>query len=100
MIGQIKGKVERKVGEKKEKMEEGEDAEEEEGKEKQSRNTWPGENASSKGLIEGEEGSISIDLPNLSEQHIFILIVSYFHCQGIFGLEIYHNRLQNNLNII
>ena len=49
MIGQIKGKVEQKVGrEKKEKMEEGEDAEEEE-EEKQSRSTWPGETASSKG---------------------------------------------------
>ena len=35
--------------EKKEKMEEGEDAEVEENKEKQSRSTWPGETASSKG---------------------------------------------------
>ena len=50
MIGQIKGKVEWKVGrEKKEKMEEREDAEEEEEEEKQSRSTWPGETASSKG---------------------------------------------------
>jgi hypothetical protein len=50
MVGQIKGKVERKVGrEEKEKMEEGEDAEEEEDKEKWSRSTWPGETASSKG---------------------------------------------------
>ena len=40
MIGQIKGKVEQKVGERKEKMEEGE---------KQSRSTWPRETASSKG---------------------------------------------------
>jgi hypothetical protein len=49
MIGQIKGKVEWKVGgEKKKKMEEGEDKEEEEDKEKQSRSTWPGETASSK----------------------------------------------------
>ena len=49
MVGQIKGKVERKVGrEEKEKMEEGEDAEEEvEGK--QSRSMLPGETASSKG---------------------------------------------------
>jgi hypothetical protein len=50
MIGQIKGKVEWKVGrEKKEKMEEREDAEEEEEEEKQSKCTWPGETASSKG---------------------------------------------------
>ena len=47
MIGQIKGKVERKVGREKEKMEEGEDAEEEEEEEEQSRSTWPGETASS-----------------------------------------------------
>jgi hypothetical protein len=42
MIGQIKGKVERKVGrEKEEKMGEGEGTEKEE-EEKQSRSTWPG----------------------------------------------------------
>ena len=50
MIGQIKGKVEQKVGrEKKEKMEEGEDAEEEEEEEKLSRSKWPGETTSFKG---------------------------------------------------
>ena len=50
MIGQIKEKVEQKVGrEKKEKMEEGENTEEEEEEEKQSRSTWPEETASSKG---------------------------------------------------
>jgi hypothetical protein len=51
MTGEIKGKVERKVRrEEKEKMEEGEVAEkEEEEEEKQSRSTWPGETASSKG---------------------------------------------------
>ena len=49
MIGQIKGKVDQKVGrEKMEKMEEREDIEEEE-EEKQSRSTLPGEITSSKG---------------------------------------------------
>jgi hypothetical protein len=48
MIGQIKGRWSPKVGREKENMEEGEDAEEEEEKE-QSRSTWPGETASSKG---------------------------------------------------
>jgi hypothetical protein len=47
MIGQIKGKVEQKLRGR----DEGEDAEEEE-KEKQSRSTWPGETASSKGSHE------------------------------------------------
>ena len=51
MIGQIKGKVEWKVGREKGKMEEGEDTEEEEEEEeKQSRSTWPEETASSKGV--------------------------------------------------
>jgi len=54
MNGQIKGKVEWKVGrEKKEKMEEGEEEQEEKKKrkeeEKRSRSTWPGETESSKG---------------------------------------------------
>ena len=45
MIGQIKGKVDQKVGrEKEEKMEEGDE-------EKQSRSTWPGEITSSKGSL-------------------------------------------------
>jgi hypothetical protein len=49
VIGQIKREGGAEGGrEKKEKMEEREDAEEE-GEEEQSRNTWPGETASSKG---------------------------------------------------
>jgi hypothetical protein len=47
MIGQIKGKVERKV--RREKMEKMEEDIEEEEEEKRSRSTWPGETASSKG---------------------------------------------------
>ena len=45
-----------------------------------------------RGLLDGEDGSVVVDLPNLGTQHVFILIVLYFHCQGIFGLEIYCNR--------
>jgi hypothetical protein len=41
-----------------------------------------------RGLIDGEDGSVVVDLPNLGTQHEFILIVLCFHCQGIFGLEI------------
>jgi hypothetical protein len=44
-----KGKVVQMVGREEEKMEEGEYREEEE-EEKQSRSTWPGETASSKGV--------------------------------------------------
>jgi hypothetical protein len=39
-----------------------------------------------------EDGSVVVDLPNLDAQRVFILIELYFHCQGIFGLEIYCNR--------
>ena len=44
-------------------------------------------------LIVGEDGSVVVDLPNLGAQHVFILIELCFHCWGIFGLEIFCNRL-------
>ena len=60
-------------------MEEVEDAEEEEEEEeeeeKQSRSTRPGETASSKGSHRCDLGA----------QHVIILTVLCFHCQGIFG---------------
>jgi hypothetical protein len=45
-----------------------------------------------RGLIDGEHGSIVVDLPNLGPQLVFILIELCFHCQGIFGLENYHKN--------
>ena len=39
-----------------------------------------------RGLIDVEDGNVVVDLPNLGTQHVFILIESCFHCQGIFGL--------------
>jgi hypothetical protein len=68
--------------------------EEEEGK--WSTSTWPGETASSKGSLNGEHGSVVLDLPNLGAQHVFILIELCFHCLGIFGLEIYLNNLTSS----
>ena len=53
-------------------MKEGEDAEKGEG-EKLSRSTWLGETTSSGGLIDVEDGSVAVDLPNLGAQHIFTL---------------------------
>ena len=38
-----------------------------------------------RGLIDVEDGSVAVDLPSLGTQHVFILIVLCFHCQGIFG---------------
>jgi hypothetical protein len=46
-----------------------------------------------RGLIDVEDGSVVVDLPNLGIQYVFILTELYCYCQGIFGLEIYHNRL-------
>jgi hypothetical protein len=46
-----------------------------------------------RGLIDVEDGSVGVDLPNLGAQHVFILIEFCFHCQSIFGLEIYHHKL-------
>ena len=59
---------------------------------KQSRSTWLEKPQGLRGLIDGEDGSVVVDLPNLGAQHVFILIVLCFHCRGIFGLEIYRNR--------
>jgi hypothetical protein len=38
-----------------------------------------------KGLIDVEDGSIAVALPNLGAQHVIILTVLCFHCQGISG---------------
>ena len=52
-----------------------------------------------RGLIDVEDGSVVVDLPNLGTQHVFILIELCFHCQGIFGLENYLNKLVPNVLI-
>jgi hypothetical protein len=46
-------------------------------------------------LIDVEDHSVVVDLPNLGTQHVFILIESYFHCYGLFRLEIYSNMYIN-----
>jgi hypothetical protein len=51
----------------------------------------PGETTSSKGSHRSGRCSVAVDLPNLGTQHVIILIKLCFHCQGIFGLEIYRN---------
>ena len=56
-------------------------------KKKRSRSKWLGEITSYIGTLDVEDGSVVVDLPNLGTQHVFILIVLCFHCQGIFGLE-------------
>ena len=58
-------------------------------------------------LIEVEDGSVAVDLPSLGTQHVFILIVSCFHCWGIFGRRytatygsMIHYAEQNNCPLV
>jgi hypothetical protein len=96
--------VESKVGrEKEEKMDEGEDAEEEEEGEEEIDEEEEEEEKSGaeahglekpqvlRGVIDVEDGSVVVDLPNLGTQHLFILTESCFHCHGICRLEIYRS---------
>jgi hypothetical protein len=87
MIGQIKGKVEAKVGrKKKEKMEERERMQRRRRKKKSGAEAQGLEKLQVlRGLIDVEDGSVAVDLPNLGAQRVFILIVLCFHCRGIFG---------------
>ena len=48
-----------------------------------------------RGLIDVQDGSVVVNLPNLGTQLVFILFELCFHCSGIFGLEIYLNTYQN-----
>ena len=84
MIGQIKGKVEGKVGrERKEKWE----RERTQKRRKKSRAEAHGLEKLQvlRGVIDVEDGSVAVELPNLGTQHVFILIELCFHCRGIFG---------------
>jgi hypothetical protein len=71
---------------KKEKMEEGEDTEEEKMRSKAEARGLEKRKVL-RGLIDVENGSVAVDLPNLGTQHGFILIESCLHCPGILGLE-------------
>jgi hypothetical protein len=42
-------------------------------------------------LTDVEDGSVVVDLPNIDTEHVLILTELCFHCQGLFGLEIYRN---------
>ena len=95
MVGQIKGKVEQAEGRERKR--------ENWKRERTRRRKKKKIGAEAHGLeklqvlrsfIEGEDGSVAIDLPNLGTQHVIILIELCFHCRDIFGLEIYCNSIQ------
>jgi hypothetical protein len=46
-----------------------------------------------RGLIDVEDGTVAVDLPNLGTQHVFIVTELCFPCQGLFGLQIYRNTI-------
>jgi hypothetical protein len=88
------------VRERKEKMEEGDDAEEEK-EEEQSRTEAHGLKKLQvlRGLIDVEDGSVVVYLPNLGAQHVIILTVLCFRCRAIFGRRFtttLHSKNKNN----
>jgi hypothetical protein len=52
-----------------------------------------------RGFIYGKDGRVVVDLPNISSQHVFILI-ELFSLPGLIWVgEIYHNKMAFNLLI-
>ena len=45
-----------------------------------------------RGLLDEEDGSVAVDLPNLGTQHVFILTGLCFNLLGSIWEEIYHNN--------
>ena len=85
MIGQIKGKVEQKVGERRRKWKR--ERTQRRRKKKKSRAEAHGLEKLQvlRGLIDVEDGSVAVDLPNLGTQHVIILTVFCFHCLAYSG---------------
>ena len=91
MIGQIKGKVEQKVRERRRRKFERERMQRRRKKKSRAEAHGLEKLQVLRGLIDVEDGSVAVDLPNLGAQHVFVLIELCFHCWGIFGWEICRN---------
>jgi hypothetical protein len=93
MIGQIKGNVEQKVRKRRRRRWKRERMQRRRKKKKSRAEARGLENSQViRGLLDVEDGSVVVDLPNLGAQHVFILIVLCFHFMGhICDGEIYHN---------
>ena len=100
MIGHIKGKVEQKVGERRRRKWKRERMQRRRKKKSRAEAHGLEKLQVLRGLIDVEDGSVVVDLPNLGAQHVFILIELYFHCPGLSGLEIYHNTQEFHKNTI
>jgi hypothetical protein len=86
MIGQIKGEMEQKVGERRRKWKR--EKRQRRRKKKKSRAEAHGLEKPQilRGFIDVEDCSVVVDLSNPGTQHVFILPELCFHCLGIFGL--------------
>jgi hypothetical protein len=86
MIGQIKGKVEQKVREGRRRKWKRERTQRRRKKKKSRAEVHGLENLQViRGLIDVEDGSVAVDLPNLGAQPVFILTELCFHSWCIFG---------------
>ena len=92
MIGQIKGKVKQKVGERRRRKWKRERAQRRRKKKSGAKADGLEKPQILRGLIDVEDGRVAVEVPNLGTQHVIILTEFYFHCQGIFGLEIYNSE--------
>ena len=93
MIGQIKGKVEQKVGGRRRRKWKTKRMQRRRKEKSRAEAHGLEKPQVLRGLIDVEDGSVVVDLPNLGAQHVFILIELCFHFWGIFGLEIYCNSI-------
>ena len=102
MIGQIKGKVEQKVRERRRRKWKRDRTQRRRKKKSRAEAHGLEKPQVLRGLIDVEDGSVVVDLPNLGTQHVIILTVLCFHCRGIFGRIFtstpwyYHNAGEND----
>jgi hypothetical protein len=87
MIGQIKGKVEQKVGERRGKWKERMQRRRKKKKKSGAEAHGLEKPQVLRGLMDGEDGRVAVDLRSLDKQQVIILTVLCFHCWGISGLE-------------
>ena len=81
MIGQVKGKLEWKVGERRRRKRKREETQSSRRKKKSRAEAHGLEKLQFlRGPKDVENGMVVVDLPNLGAQHVFILIELCFHC--------------------
>ena len=93
MIGQMKGNAEQKVGERRRRKWKRERAQRRRKKKSGAKADGLEKPQILRGLIDVEDGRVAVEVPNLGTQHVIILTELCFHCQGICGLESYHNKV-------